>query len=57
MGANSNKSLIMSDAASVRQRMGDLFGQGVLFSITSLSTFAVFFIFYYIQIKYRFYFF
>ncbi|HSR87477.1 MAG TPA: PstC family ABC transporter permease [Pontiella sp.] len=48
MGAHSNKSLIMSDAASVRQRMGDWLGQGVLFLITSLSTFAVFFIFYFI---------
>jgi phosphate transport system permease protein len=38
----------MSDAASVRQRMSDWFGQGVLFLITSLSTFAVFFIFYFI---------
>ena len=43
-----NTSLIMSDAASRRQRAGALFGQGVLFLITSLSTFAVFFIFFFI---------
>ena len=38
----------MSDAASRNQRIGTLFGQSVLFLITSLSTFAVFFIFYFI---------
>jgi phosphate transport system permease protein len=38
----------MSDAASRRQRIGTLCGQGFLFLITSLSTFAVFFIFYFI---------
>ncbi len=38
----------MSDAASMRQRIGALFGQSILFLITSLSTFAVFFIFYFI---------
>ena len=38
----------MSDAASIRQRIAEWFGQGVLFLITSLSTFAVFFIFYFI---------
>jgi phosphate transport system permease protein len=38
----------MSDAASRRQRIGALFGQSFLFLITSLSTFAVFFIFYFI---------
>jgi phosphate transport system permease protein len=48
MSVESTASLIMSDAASRRQRLGALFGQGVLFVITSLSTFAVFFIFYFI---------
>lgn len=43
-----HSSLIMSDAASRRQRMAAWFGQGFLFLITSLSTFAVFFIFYFI---------
>ncbi len=38
----------MSDAASIRQRIGDWFGQGILFLITSLSTITVFFIFYFI---------
>ncbi len=38
----------MSDAASLRQRIGNWLGQGVLLLITSLSTFAVFFIFYFI---------
>lgn len=38
----------MSDAASIRQRVAQWFGQGLLFLITSLSTFAVFFIFYFI---------
>ncbi len=38
----------MSDAASIRQRVAEWFGQGLLFLITSLSTFAVFFIFYFI---------
>ncbi|MBN2163869.1 MAG: phosphate ABC transporter permease subunit PstC [Pontiellaceae bacterium] len=48
MNGNTNKSLVMSDAASVRLRLGNWIGQGVLFLITSLSTFAVFFIFYFI---------
>lgn len=43
-----SNSLIMSDAASRRQRLARLLGQGFLFLITSLSTFAVFFIFYFI---------
>jgi len=38
----------MSSAASIRRRFGAMFGQGVLFAITSLSTVAVFFIFYFI---------
>lgn len=38
----------MSDAASIRQRIGDWLGQGILLLITSLSTFAVFFIFYFV---------
>jgi len=38
----------MSDAASRRQRVGALLGQGFLLLVTSLSTFAVFFIFYFI---------
>jgi len=38
----------MSSAASRRQRIATLFGQSLLFLITSLSTFAVFFIFYFI---------
>jgi phosphate transport system permease protein len=38
----------MSDAASRRQRIGAMMGQGLLFLTTSLSTFAVFFIFYFI---------
>ncbi len=38
----------MSDAASIRQRIAERLGQGLLFLITSLSTFAVFFIFYFI---------
>lgn len=48
MSENAHNSLIMSDAASVRKRMADWLGQGILFLITSLSTFAVLFIFYYI---------
>ncbi len=42
------QSLIMSDAASRRQYFGVLIGRSFLFLITSLSTFAVFFIFYFI---------
>lgn len=38
----------MSDAASARQRLAGLVGKSFLFLITSLSTFAVFFIFYFI---------
>ncbi len=38
----------MSNATGQRQRMGALLGQGFLLFITSLSTFAVFFIFYFI---------
>jgi phosphate transport system permease protein len=41
-------SLILSDAASRRQRLAAWCGQGLLFLVTSLSTFAVFFIFYFI---------
>jgi len=48
MSKSANTSLIMSDAASRKQRIGTLLGQSVLFLITSLSTFAVFFIFYFI---------
>ncbi|VGO11661.1 Phosphate transport system permease protein PstC 1 [Pontiella desulfatans] len=48
MSETANKSLMLSDAASFRQRLAGMFGQGVLFLITSLSTFAVFFIFYFI---------
>jgi hypothetical protein len=48
MTGNSNKSLIMSDAASIRLRISNRLGQGLLLLITSLSTFAVFFIFYFI---------
>ncbi len=48
MNQTSNTSLIMSSAASRRQRIATLFGQSLLFLITSLSTFAVFFIFYFI---------
>jgi phosphate transport system permease protein len=48
MSQKANTGLIMSDAASVRQRIAGLLGQGFLFLITSLSTFAVFFIFYFI---------
>ncbi len=48
MGRKPSQSLVMSDAASFRQRVGDWMGQGILFTITSLSTFAVFFIFYFI---------
>ncbi|VGO20061.1 PstC family ABC transporter permease [Pontiella sulfatireligans] len=48
MSAKSNQSLIMSDAASRRHRMATLFGQSILFLITSLSTLTVFFIFYFI---------
>ena len=38
----------MSDAASIRQRVAEWTGQSLLFMVTSLSTFAVFFIFYFI---------
>ncbi len=48
MSEKANTSLILSDAASRRQRAGTLAGQGFLFLVTSLSTFAVFFIFYFI---------
>lgn len=48
MSQKANQSLILSDAASRNQRIGTLFGQSILFLITSLSTFAVFFIFYFI---------
>ncbi len=48
MGRKTNTSLIMSDAASRRLRIGGWIGQGLLFVVTSLSTFAVFFIFYFI---------
>jgi len=42
------KSLVLTDAASRRQRMAGGLGRGILFLITSLSAFAVFFIFYFI---------
>ncbi|QBG47237.1 phosphate ABC transporter permease subunit PstC [Verrucomicrobia bacterium S94] len=48
MSKTANMNLIMSDAASRRQRISILLGQSFLFLITSLSTFAVFFIFYFI---------
>lgn len=48
MNGSTRKSLVMSDAASVRKRVSDRIGQSILFLITSLSTFAVFFIFYFI---------
>lgn len=48
MSKQANTSLIMSDAASRRQRISTLVGQSFLFLVTSLSTFAVFFIFYFI---------
>lgn len=38
----------MSSAASYRQRIGAMLGQSILFMVTSLSTVAVFFIFYFI---------
>lgn len=49
MNPKVNTNLIMSDAASFRQRLAGLTGQGILFLITSLSAFAVFFIFYFIM--------
>lgn len=48
MRSTANASLVMSDAASRRQHLGALLGKGFLFLITSLSTLAVFFIFYFI---------
>ncbi|MDF7801097.1 PstC family ABC transporter permease [Pontiellaceae bacterium B1224] len=48
MSKKANTSLIMSDAASRRQRISSLLGQSILFLITSLSTITVFFIFYFI---------
>lgn len=51
LGKNSKTkrpSLVMSNAASVRRRLGAMIGQSFLFAITSLSTVAVFFIFYFI---------
>ena len=48
MSRKTNTSLIMSDAASIRLRISNWLGQGLLFLITSLSTFTVFFIFYFI---------
>ncbi len=48
MAQSPSKSLVMSDAASLRLRLGGWLGQGLLFLVTSLSTFAVFFIFYFI---------
>ena len=48
MKTTPSQSLVMSDAASRRQRMGTLLGQGVLLFISSLSMFAVLFIFYFI---------
>jgi phosphate transport system permease protein len=48
MSTKANQSLIMSEAASRRQQVGILAGKSFLFLVTSLSTFAVFFIFYFI---------
>lgn len=48
MGTRANKSLIMSSTASRRQYVAGLLGKSFLFLITSMSTFAVFFIFYFI---------
>jgi phosphate transport system permease protein len=45
---NVKRSLVMSASASRWRRTGAMLGQGVLFSVTSLSTLAVFFIFYFI---------
>ncbi len=42
------RSLVMSASSSRWRRFGAMLGQGSLFLITSLSTFAVFFIFYFI---------
>ena len=44
----STRSLVMSASRSRWRRFGAMLGQGSLFLITSLSTFAVFFIFYFI---------
>ncbi len=41
-------SLVMSSAASVRKRLGAMLGRSFLFAVTSLSTLAVFFIFFFI---------
>ncbi len=43
-----SRSLVMSASSSRWRRFGAMLGQGSLFLITSLSTFAVFFIFYFI---------
>ncbi len=48
MPENVGPSLIMSDAASRRQHFAAFMGKSLLFLITSLSTIAVFFIFYFI---------
>ncbi|QHI70430.1 PstC family ABC transporter permease [Tichowtungia aerotolerans] len=44
----SKRGLVMSASASRWRRIGAVLGQGFLFSVTSLSTLAVFFIFYFI---------
>ncbi len=44
----STRSLVMSASSSRWRRFGAMLGQGSLFLVTSLSTFAVFFIFYFI---------
>ena len=48
MQTTKSQNLIMSDAASRWQRIGTLLGQSILFLISSLSIFAVLFIFYFI---------
>jgi ABC-type phosphate transport system permease subunit len=47
-GSAEMQSLMLSKGATRLQRAGNLLGQGFLFLITSLSTIAVLFIFYYI---------
>ncbi len=48
MQTTKTQSLILSDAVSRRQHIGTWLGKSLLFLITSLSTLAVFFIFYFI---------
>jgi len=45
---SSKRSLVMNASTSRLRRLGGLLGQGFLFSVTSLSTLTVFFIFYFI---------